>query len=137
MVDALGLCGLKLVIGLWVLHGGFTHVSDDDFARTVIAEQFAHAPSLDPSGTSWLPLPFWIEGGAMMIAGRSLGVARAIAMLLGGASVVAPYFAMRSAQMQRAPALVATIVAMLLPWNVWLAVATVPEGWAGALVAAA
>jgi hypothetical protein len=135
--DALVLAAVKLALGVWVLHAGFTHVSDDDYARTVIAEQFAHAPRLDPSGTSWLPAPFWIEGLAMMALGRSLAAARAVAMILGAASVAAPYVAMRVAGMRRAAAIAATAVAMTLPWNLWLGVATVPEGWAGALVAAA
>jgi len=136
-VDALVLAAAKLALGAWVLHAGFTHVSDDDYARTVIAEQFAHAPRLDPSGTSWLPAPFWIEGFAMVAMGRSLAAARAVAMGLGAASVAAPYAAMRVAGMKRAAAVAATAVAMTLPWNLWLGVATVPEGWAGALVAAA
>ena len=67
-------------------HCGFTHVSDDDYARTVIAQTFAHAPQLDPSGTSWLPLPFWLDGAVMMVVGRSLAVARAIAFALGASS---------------------------------------------------
>jgi hypothetical protein len=120
-----------------VLHRGFSHVSDDDYARTVIAQQFAHAPRLDPSGTSWLPLPFWIAGGAMWFAGRSLGVARSVAMVLGAASVVAPYLAMRGVSVPRGVAWVAVAISMVLPWNTWLGIATVPEGWADALVAAA
>lgn len=135
-LDALVLVAAKLALGAWVLHAGFTHVSDDDYARTVIAEQFAHAPRLDPSGTSWLPAPFWVEGLAMMALGRSLAAARAVAMILGAASVAAPYLAMRTAGMKRAAAIAATAVAMTLPWNLWLGVATVPEGWADALVAA-
>jgi hypothetical protein len=131
------LFALKLAIGAWILHRGFTHISDDDYARTVIAQQFAHAPRLDPSGTSWLPLPFWIEGAVMAIAGRSLLVARTIAVLLGAASVCAPYAAMRWVAVPRPAAVAATVLAMALPWNAWLGVATVPEGWAGALVAAA
>jgi hypothetical protein len=137
LLDALGLVALKLAIGVWALHAGFTHLSDDDYARTVIAEAFAHAPRLDPSGTSWLPLPFWIEGLTMTLAGRSLGVARGVALVLGAASIVAPYLAMRRVGMPRAPALLATVVAMAMPYGAWLGVATVPEGWAGALTAAA
>jgi hypothetical protein len=131
------LCGLKIALGAWVLHHGFTHVSDDDYARTVIAEQFAHAPHLDPSGTSWLPFPFWVEGGVMALAGRSLHVARVVAVLLGAASVGAPFLAMRAAGVARSTAAIASAVAMALPWNAWLGVATVPEGWIGALTAAA
>lgn len=136
-IDALALVGLKLAVGACVLHAGFTHVSDDDYARTVIAEQFARTPALDPSGTSWLPVPFWLTGGAMLVAGRSLGVAHAVALALGAACVVAPYLAMRAVGMRRGPALVATAFAMTMPWNVWLGVSTVPEGWTGAIVGAA
>jgi hypothetical protein len=135
--DALGICVLKIAVGAWVLQSGFTHVSDDDYARTVIAEQFAHAPRLDPSGTSWLPLPFWLEGAFMTMAGRTLVAARAFAVVVGAASVAAPYVAMRTASVPRAAAWMAVVVSMVLPWNAWLAVATVPEGWVGALVAAA
>ena len=60
-----------------VLALGFDHVSDDDYARVTIAQSFAHAPRLDPSGTSWLPFPFWALGSVMAVFGRSLEVARA------------------------------------------------------------
>jgi hypothetical protein len=137
VLDALSLCVLKLVVSAWVLAQGFSHISDDDYARTVIAEQFAHAPRLDPSATSWLPLPFWLEGGAMMVAGRSLGVARTVAVTLGVVSVCPPYLAMRWAQVPRSSAVIAVVIAMALPWGAWLSAATVPEAWSGALVAAA
>lgn len=137
LLDALALVLLKLAVGACVLHAGFTHVSDDDYSRTVIAQQFARAPHLDPSGTSWLPAPFWVEGGAMLVLGRSLEVARAIAVALGAASVAAPYLAMRAMGLARLAALLATAFAMTTPWNAWLGVAAVPEGWVGAVVAAA
>src|SRR5258708_5110695 len=79
----------------YVIRQGFSHISDDDYARSVIAERFAYAPGLDPSGTSWLPLPFWITGAAMVAAGRSLATARGVALALGAASIAAPYAAMR------------------------------------------
>jgi hypothetical protein len=135
--DALALAALKLALGAWVIHAGFTHVSDDDYARTAIAEGFAHAPRLDPSGTSWLPFPFWVEGTAMMVGGRSLGVARAVALALGAAAVAAPYLAMRGAGMKRVAALIAAALAMAVPYGAWLGAATVPEGWTGAITAAA
>ena len=135
--DAALLVALKLALGALVLALGFTHVSDDDYARTVIAEQFANRPRLDPSGTSWLPLPFWVAGLAMAACGRSLLVARGVAVVLGAASVVAPYLAMRAAKMERWPAFAATVLAMALPWNAWLGVATVPEAPAAALLGGA
>jgi hypothetical protein len=130
------LVALKLAIDAWVLRTGFTHVSDDDYARTVIAQQFAHAPRLDPSGTSWLPLPFWITGAWMGAFGRSLGAARAIAIVLGALCVAAPYTAMRAVRVPRAAAVAAAVVVGALPWSAWLGVATVPDGWTGALIAA-
>jgi hypothetical protein len=120
-----------------VLHAGFSHVSDDDYARTVISEQFAHRPRFDPSGTSWLPLPFWIGGAAMVVLGRTLASARTIACVLGAASIAAPYAAMRAARLPRLAAVIATAIALAVPWNAWLGVATVPDGWTGALIGAA
>jgi hypothetical protein len=137
LLDIALLAALKLAIGVSVLHAGFSHVSDDDYARSVIAEQFAHSPRFDPSETSWLPLPFWITGAAMSVGGRSLDVARIVAMALAAGSVAAPYAAMRILAVPRATAVAATVIGMALPWNAWLGVATVPEGWTGALVAAA
>jgi len=137
IADIAVLITLKLIIGAYALLVGFSHVSDDDYARTVIAQQFAVTPRFDPSATSWLPLPFWLVGAAMATTARSLATARAVAVGLGAASTALPYVAMRVAQMQRWPALLATAVAMALPWNAWLGVATVPEGWIGALLAGA
>jgi hypothetical protein len=130
------LCGLKLAIDACVLHLGFSHVSDDDYARTVIAERFAFAPHLDPSATSWLPLPFWLAGGALRVLGRSLESARMVAVALGVAGVAAPFAAMRASSVPRPAALAATFVGMSLPWSAWLDTATVPDGWTAALIAA-
>jgi hypothetical protein len=126
------LVALKVAAMLWALHCGFAQVSDDDYARTVIAQAFAHAPRLDPSGTSWLPLPFWLYGGAMMVVGRSLGAARGIAFVLGAASPVVAYAGLRSMHSTRIAA-----AAALTPWSVWLGLAPVPEAWAGVCAAAA
>ena len=136
-LDAIVLMAIKVALGAWVLHSGFTHLSDDDYARTVIAEQYAHSPKLDPSGTSWLPLPFWICGLVMIVAGRTLGVARAVALGLGAAAVALPYVAMRAVGAKRHVAIATTGIAMALPYDAWLGVATVPEGWVGPVAAAA
>src|SRR5262249_55561991 len=75
--------GALRVLASWTMHRvGVTALSDDDFARTVIAEQFATAPRFDPSQTSWLPFPFWLTGGAMALFGRSVGVAHAVTYLV-------------------------------------------------------
>ncbi len=126
----------KAALGAYVLATGFTHVSDDDYARTVIAQQFAHHPGLDPSGTSWLPFPFWVTGGAMLLFGRSLTTARAVACVLGVVSVAAPYAALRAVGCRRAIAVAGVLVAATLPWSAWLGVATVPEAPTACLIAA-
>lgn len=135
-IDAAVLALAKVAVSLWVLRLGFSHVSDDDFARTVIAQTFAAAPKLDPSGTSWLPLPFWLTGGAMMLFGRGMVVARAVAIALGALSTGGVYLAARDAGIPRLPSLVGTLLGLALPWSVWLGAATVPEVLAANLAVA-
>jgi 4-amino-4-deoxy-L-arabinose transferase-like glycosyltransferase len=110
-----------------VLATGFRAVSDDDFSRVVIAEQWARAPRWDASGTSWLPFPFWITGAAMMALGRSLSTARGTALVLGLCAAVVVYEAARWLGEERAPAAAGAIVAAIFPWSARLGVATVPE----------
>jgi hypothetical protein len=137
VVVAAALVAVKSAAMLFALHAGFAQISDDDYARTVIAQTFAHAPRLDPSGTSWLPFPFWIYGGAMLAFGRSLGTARALAFALGALSPVPVFAGMRSLQNTPIVSAGGALLAALTPWSVWLALAPVPEGWAGACAAAA
>ena len=134
-LDAVVLVIAKAALSVWIWHLGFSHVSDDDYARVVIAEQFAHAPQLDPSGTSWLPLPFWVNGAAMMVFGRSIETARGVALVLGAVSVAAPYVALRAVGVARGVAVAGVVVAMTVPWNAWLGAATVPEASTAALIA--
>ena len=131
--DALGVGAAKLVVSLAVLGAGFVAVSDDDYARIVIAQRFAEAPHLDPSGTSWLPLPFWLYGTAFWLFGGSLAVARVVAVLLGIASMGLLYLAARWLGAGRLGAWVGALVASLFPWSAWLGAAPVPEVPAAAL----
>lgn len=119
-----------------ILATGFRQISDDDYARTSIAELFAHAPRLDPSGTSWLPFPFWVTGAAMLAFGRTLAVARAVAVASSAAATAVAYVALRRAGVERLTAIGGVVLAAATPWNAWLGAATVPEGSAAALVAA-
>ena len=116
-----------------VLGSGFRAVSDDDFARAVIAEQWARAPRWDASGTSWLPFPFWITGAAMKIAGRDLTTARAVAPALGVGAALLVYAAARWLGETRGAACAGAVVAAVFPWSARLGVATVPELFTAAL----
>ena len=133
-IDAAAIAVLKIALSLCVLRLGFSHVSDDDYARTVISERFAHVPSLDPSGTSWLPFPFWMTGGAMMLFGRTLEVARAVHVAASALASAFAYLALRTLPVSRWPALVGTAIAAALPWSAWLGAATVPEGFTAPLI---
>ncbi len=135
-VDALALGVAKAAAMAWVLHCGFVQVSDDDHSRVVIAELFAHAPALDPSGTSWLPFPFWLHGAAMALFGRSLATEHAVAFVLGALTAPLPYLAARHVGVGRAAALLGAALFALTPWVVWLGPAPVPEAWVGALLGA-
>ncbi len=133
-VDAAAIALAKIGVTLAALHFGFTHVSDDDYARTVISERFAFAPSFDPSGTSWLPFPFWITGSAMMLFGRSLETATNVGIAMSALCCAAAYLALRAAQVERMPAIFTTLLAMAMPWSAWLGASSVPEGFAPQLM---
>jgi hypothetical protein len=122
------------LISLACLWSGFRGVSDDDYSRVVIAAQLAHHPALDPSGTSWLPLPFWLYGVPMALLGDSLLVARAVAVILGVASAVLVWIAARLLGLSERAALWGALGAVVLPYGAWLSAATVPEAPTAALL---
>jgi hypothetical protein len=127
----------RIVVSAWVLASGFRAVSDDDFARVVIAQGFAASPALDPSGTSWLPLPFWWTGGAMRLFGSSLGVARATALVTSALGSLLLLVAARWLARGAWGALVGALLACLVPYGSWLGVATVPDYVAAVLIVVA
>jgi hypothetical protein len=107
---------------------GFRALSDDDYARISIAQRFADAPSFDPSGTSWLPAPFWAYGAAFRAFGNGLGVARTLAIVLALAATVLVYVAARVLGASRTAAVVAAVLScMLVPYSAFLGVAALPE----------
>ncbi len=117
----------KVAVSSIVLGSGFRAVSDDDYARIVIAQRFAESPSLDPSGTSWLPFPFWLNGGAMIVLGSSVEVARGLALVLGVAASFAVWLSLRWLGAGRLGAVVGAVAASIFPYSAWLGVAAVPE----------
>jgi hypothetical protein len=127
----------KLALALLAWCAGFSHISDDDFSRTVIAATFAHAPKLDPSGTSWLPFPFWSVGAVMLVFGRTIAVARITHALLAAVAQALLFVAARGAGASQRRALLMSALCMLLPWSIWLSSAAVPEAFVPAAVAAA
>lgn len=127
---------LKLTVSVALLLGGFHAISDDDFARVAIAQGFAAAPALDPSGTSWLPLPFWLTGGCMLIFGNDFMVARGVALALGLVATALCYLSARWLGMAAKPSAVGAALATLFPYAALLGVATVPEAFSAACVVA-
>lgn len=113
---------------------GFRAVSDDDYSRVVIAARFAQLPSLDPSGTSWLPAPFWLYGVPMAVFGDSLTTARGVALGVGALSAVAVWLAARLLGLSDRAALGGALAAVVLPYGAWLSAAMVPEAPTAALV---
>jgi hypothetical protein len=136
LVDGAAIAVFHAVACFTARGAGFDHVSDDDFARVTIAQSFAHAPKLDPSGTSWLPFPFWILGSVMAAFGRSLGVARVASIAVASVAASTPYLALRSSGVPRARALLAMAFALATPWCIWLGAAPVPESFTASLTAA-
>jgi hypothetical protein len=117
----------KLAIGLALMSAGFFAVSDDDFSRLVIAQGFAKAPSLDPSGTSWLPLPFVAYGTAFALFGNSLLVARITGLLFGLLGALGVYCAARLLSLSPWVALIAGVLGAVFPHAAYYGAATVPD----------
>jgi 4-amino-4-deoxy-L-arabinose transferase-like glycosyltransferase len=134
LVHVGAVAAFKVVVSVLVLSSGFSAISDDDFSRVVIAEKFAASPALDPSGTSWLPVPFWLNGIAMMIFGRSLEVARVTAVALGAVGAVLCYCAARRFGANPLGALLGAVFAAGFPYSAYLGAATVPEALTAGLV---
>ena len=137
LTDALAIAVVHAVIAIGARAFGFDHVSDDDFARVTIAQSFAHAPKLDPSGTSWLPFPFWILGSSMLAFGRSLATARGLSIVFASLAAALPYLALRLTGAPRGRSLIATAFAFATPWAIWLGASTVPESFTASLTASA
>jgi hypothetical protein len=133
VADAAAVGTVKLAASLAVVSRFFFSISDDDFARIVIAQRFAEAPRLDPSGTSWLPLPFWIYGTAFRLLGGSLAVAQGVAVFLGVGAALLLVRAARLLGAGRAGALGGALLAAVFPWSVYLGAAAVPEAPTAAL----
>lgn len=124
---ALSLTLAKVVLALAVFRAGFAQISDDDYARVVISESFAHSPKLDPSGTSWLPFPFWLQGSWLAAFGRSFDVARVFGVGVGAACPALFYAVARRAGSERLAAGSAAVLFATSPWCAWLSCAPIPE----------
>ena len=125
--------GLVAVVVWAVRAAGFVAVSDDDYCRITIAQRFAVDPHVDPSGTSWLPAPFWLLGGWLALFGRSLASAVSAAPVLATLGLVPWLWAQR--RPGRHP-LLALVLVLAVDWVAWLAATPVPEVMAAALVTA-
>lgn len=106
---------------------GVRALSDDDYARVTIAQRFAKAPGFDPSGTSWLPFPFWITGTVMKVFDPSLGVARLVAAVLSVGATWLLFAAGRMWGLTSRGALLAAAFATIAPAVAMLGSVAVPE----------
>ncbi|HYQ03340.1 MAG TPA: hypothetical protein VER96_31915 [Polyangiaceae bacterium] len=107
---------------------GFRALSDDDYARISIAQRFAQEPHFDPTGTSWLPAPFWTYGAAFRVFGTGMSVARTLAIALSLLATVLVYVAARVLGTSRLAAMIAAVLScVLLPYSALLGVAALPE----------
>ena len=156
-VACLATFGIALALALWaLLHAGFSHVSDDDFARTVIAEEwvasvrgfaFLHelppfrehrwARIVDPSGTSWLPFPFWVTGLVMTALGRSIEVARGVQMAMVAGATVLLARALLRAKFGRVGTACVLALGFANPYALWLSASQTPDAWVALLAATA
>jgi hypothetical protein len=136
-LHVLSLVAARLLVTALAWAFGFGAISDDDFARVTISQAFASLPRVDPTGTSWLPFPFWVTGAAMAVLGTSLAVAKVVAMSLACASGIVLYAAARSGGVSAGSAWLGALLWTFVPVGVFTGAATVPELPTAALCSAA
>jgi len=121
-------CALLVAVALEIVQGrGLLAVSDDDYARVVIAQEFAAHPSWDPSGTSWLPFPFWMTGLALKMLGATLSHARSATVAFNAMSCALLWAIGHKLGLSRAASACLTLATALLPSALWLGAAPIPE----------
>lgn len=125
---------LRVAMSAGVGAAGIIALSDDDYARVTIAQRFATSARLDPSGTSWLPFPFWTTGLAMKVLDPSLEVARLVASAESIAATWLLYAAGRRWGFSEKRALAAAALATVTPAVALLGGVCVPEFPTAALV---
>lgn len=123
----LALAMVQLGVSLFATLQGPLAISDDDYARVVIAQNLVAEPKLDPTGTSWLPFPFYITGSAMAVFGSTLDVARQTQVVLALVSAGLLYLVARRLGHSPWLSVLAAGLAAALPSAARLSIATVPE----------
>ncbi len=117
----------------WASAEGFTAISDDDFARLVLAQRFADTPRFDASQSSWLPFPIWWDGLSMLFTSSRVEAIRQLYWVWSLLGVVGCYVAGRWLGAGRLAAALGALLCAALPHAVWLSMATVPDGYAAVL----
>lgn len=115
---------------------GFVAISDDDYARVAIAQSFAFEPRWDASGSSWLPLPFWLTGGVMRLSTTAWHTAEVLAWVTSCCSVLLFMWCAHAVGLRRFCWGSSGCLFAVLPHAVWLGTAVVPEGYAAVLALA-
>ena len=118
---------LRMAVSSGVGRAGLTALSDDDYARVTIAQRFAGHAKLDPSGSSWLPFPFWATGTVMKVLDPSLDVARLAAAIWAILGTWVLFAAGRLWGFSHKQAFAAAAVVNVLPAAAVLGSVTVPE----------
>lgn len=131
--DLLAAAALRCAVVGVVWQTGFCSVSDDDFARVALAQQFALSPALDPTGSSWLPFPFWVQGIVFRLLGTDFEIAQYTQLVLSAVSAGLVVLAAQWAGLSRPAALGAGLVSSLLPHVVLYSAAPIPEVMSSAL----
>lgn len=116
---------------------GFNALSDDDFARVTLAQAFSASPALDPTGSSWLPFPFWLTGTAMAVFGPTISTAKLTSLVIACASGILLYSVARASRVHPSAAWLGSMLWTLVPVGVFTGAATVPELPTAALCASA
>lgn len=96
----IGLVMARFAIGLALWRSGWSALSEDDFHRVALAQEWASRPFLlNSPDMVWLPLQAWVHGLAFWLAGRPFvdDPMLLVALVNSGAALAAAAFAGRAA----------------------------------------
>lgn len=120
---------LALLVAVVCLRAtGFVGISNDDAARALIAWDFAHAPTLDPTRSSWLPAHTWTLGALLALWPDLDAVPRLVSLASTLASIALTLRIARALGATNLAALAALAIPLSWRWTLLPAAAgAVPE----------
>lgn len=115
---------LRLLLAAVTLHLGFMEYNADGFTRVIHGFEWLQHPRWEVG--VWLPLHFWLIGGALALWDNLYDAPKLLSTICGLITIANLYLITRTLGGRRA-ALIAGLLAALFPFEVWFSVSGMSE----------